>query len=236
MIKEALEYLLGLGETEILELGYQKYTTKPIHHVREPEPEALYVNTLSGMVEYIRSRIEKEEVSLSMLHIADYDMVYLISVLNTDNSRHKYIIASAPETKFHFGRFLPLEEFLISLQACFVQSEDKGKTLKIIGNIKDENVRSYGDDGISQQVTAKVGLASVEDVKVPNPVRLAPFRTFREIEQPESEFVFRMRNSGNGPECALFEADGGAWKIDAMIDIKAFLEERLKGVKIPIIC
>ncbi|KHO31340.1 hypothetical protein OR63_10900, partial [Clostridium tetani] len=83
-----------------------------------------------------------------------------------------------------------------------------------------------GDDGVSQAATIKTGVASVNEVKVPNPVVLAPFRTFPEIEQPESKFIFRMQS---GPRAALFEADGGAWRNEAMIKIKAYLEEQLKG-------
>jgi hypothetical protein len=28
------------------------------------------------------------------------------------------------------------------------------------------------------------------------------------------------------PECALFEADGGTWKLDAVLTIKVWLEDR----------
>jgi hypothetical protein len=59
-------------------------------------------------------------------------------------------------------------------------------------------------------------------------VTLAPYRTFREVEQPRSEFLFRLRNKApdNLPECALFEADGGRWKLDAMLTIKEWLKDR----------
>ncbi len=116
-----------------------------------------------------------------------------------------------------------------------MENNDKAKILKIVGNIKDKAVRQYGDDGITQQVTAKTGLALVEDVPVPNPVMLAPFRTFMEVEQPESKFVFRMKRGDDGPECALFEADGGAWKLEAMKRIKAYLQAELDGTGIAII-
>lgn len=48
------------------------------------------------------------------------------------------------------------------------------------------------------------------------------------MAQPESKFVFRMQD---GPRAALFEADGGAWKNDAMLSIKKFLEEQLKDIE-----
>lgn len=113
------------------------------------------------------------------------------------------------------------------LQSAFVENEDRAKLLKVSGNIKEENVKSVGDDGISQSAAIKVGVSSVAEVKIPNPVILAPFRTFPEIEQPESKFIFRMQS---GPQAALYEADGGAWRNVAMESIKEYLKARLEGL------
>ena len=71
---------------------------------------------------------------------------------------------------------------------------------------------------------------SKEAAVVPNPVRLKPYRTFLEVEQPESEFIFRMKDCHGGIGCAFFEADGGAWKIEATQNIKAYLQEELKDL------
>jgi 16S rRNA U1498 N3-methylase RsmE len=46
------------------------------------------------------------------------------------------------------------------------------------------------------------------------------------VLQPESDFVFRMKD---GPRCALFEADGGAWQNEAIDNIKKHLEASLKS-------
>jgi hypothetical protein len=40
------------------------------------------------------------------------------------------------------------------------------------------------------------------------------------VEQPESKFVLRIKD---GPQIALFEADGGEWRLAAMLRIKKFL-------------
>lgn len=64
---------------------------------------------------------------------------------------------------------------------------------------------------------------------IPSPVTLKPYRTFTEVEQPESQFVFRMKEDKyDGVQCALFEADGGAWKLGAMEYIKEYLERELE--------
>ena len=69
--------------------------------------------------------------------------------------------------------------------------------------------------------------SQVAEVQVPNPVELKPYRTFFEIEQPSSSFVFRMKSGGkgheDGPMCSLHEADGGAWRLDAIEEVKHFL-------------
>ena len=44
------------------------------------------------------------------------------------------------------------------------------------------------------------------------------------MDQPTSAFVFRIDKAGR---CALFEADGGIWKNEAMENIKDYLEEKL---------
>ena len=50
--------------------------------------------------------------------------------------------------------------------------------------------------------------------------------------QPESQFVFRMKEDKyDGVQCALFEADGGAWKLKAMENIKEYFDRELDGLK-----
>lgn len=78
-----------------------------------------------------------------------------------------------------------------------------------------------------KKVTIKTGVASVAEAQVPNPVTLAPYRTFPEIEQVESKFIFRMKE---GPRAAIFEADGGAWKNETMFLIKEYLKDELKDL------
>ncbi|MBA9087066.1 hypothetical protein FHR92_003546 [Fontibacillus solani] len=132
--------------------------------------------------------------------------------------------AEALLPEFRYGNYYDAESFNIKLQSVFVANEDRTKLLKVVGNIKEEAVRQVGDDGVSQSIVAKTGVATVEDVKVPNPVLLAPYRTFVEVEQPESSFIFRMKD---GPSAALFEADGRAWRNDAIANVSNYLAEEL---------
>lgn len=222
MIKEALQYLVNLGNVDVYYENGQAYSTQPLQLLKEPIANPLHVRSLSGLVEYLKSYFDVEETL--MVHVSSPIEVIAFSALNSNENRNEYIKATAMLPSFSFDRFYDTEDINIKLQSCFVKNDDRDIMLKIVGNIKEEAVNTIGDDGVSQAVIAKTGVATVSNVKVPNPVVLKPYRTFVEVEQPESDFIFRMQS---GPRCALFEADGGAWKLSAMKNIKHYLENAL---------
>lgn len=172
---------------------------------------------------------------MALLHVAGYNEVHLVGGLTERWFERacyaKALIESSISSTF-FGKFIGLEEFIIGIQSKFVQDENTAAILKIVGNITDSTVTTFADDGVTQQVTAKTGIAKVENVALPNPVTLRPYRTFLELEQPASQFVFRMRQGVESPSAGLFEADGGMWKHEAMQKIKAWLETNIPGVAV----
>lgn len=225
MIKEAIQYIVGLGNVETKQLGTQMFSTQKLHLIEEDRPRALEVRSLTGLVEYLQSEFDGDIYPKRMIHVVSPTEVVVFSSFNRDYNRNYYIKADAMLPSFTFDRFYNAEDFNIKLQSAFVKNEDRDIMLQVVGNIKEEAVKTFGDDGVSQSVTAKVGVATVGQVMVPNPVVIKPFRTFVEVDQPESEFIFRMQN---GPSCALFESDGGAWKLAAMKNIKEFLSAALE--------
>ena len=71
---------------------------------------------------------------------------------------------------------------------------------------------------------------------MPSPCRLTPYRTFTEVQQPTSDFIFRLSDGRNDEVyCALYEADGGAWRSVAKENIRKYLEEQLSDVAILIV-
>ncbi|CAM2951144.1 hypothetical protein HAHI6034_05665 [Hathewaya histolytica] len=226
--QEALEYLVGLGRNEMIEINGHNYSTKRLQMVKEPIPAELEVTTLTGLVDYLKNKLDRRS-EMFIVHVKNPNKVALYSTLRKDAERETYMICKAlTPNNICFDSFMDTEQFNIMLQSSFVENKDRSLLLKVTGCVKDEAVKQIGDDGVSQAATIKTGVASVNDVKVPNPVVLAPFRTFPEIEQPESKFIFRMQS---GPRAALFEADGGAWRNKAIASIKEYLEEQLKGIK-----
>lgn len=228
--REALEYLVGLGVDQdiLFETDQGLFTTKNLSRVKMPKAAALNVSTLTGFVDYIKSKFDNTSLKL-LVQVKSPDEVRLYSPLNEDREREQYLQANAilPNNVI-YDRFLSTEQFNIMLQSSFIDSGDKERLLKYTGLVRDEAVKDTGDDGISQKVVIKTGIASVGEAIVPNPVTLAPYRTFPEVEQPLSKFIFRMQE---GPRAALFEADGGAWRNQAIFNIKQYLENELKELE-----
>lgn len=223
MIKEALQYVVGMGKAEIHDRNGQDWSDKKLYLIEEPTAAPFTVHTLSGLVDYLKSEFDGNDPVI--VHVASPTEVMVESSLNGDTNRDYFIKAEALIPEFRFDSWYDTEDFNIKLQSCFVNSEDRDVMLKVVGNIKEEMVNNFGDDGVSQSVVAKTGVAAVGNVEVPNPVALAPYRTFVEVVQPESDFVFRMKS---GPLCAIFEADGGTWKNEAIKNIKDYLTAALK--------
>lgn len=231
MLKEAMQWIQEqTGAVQMVRVNDQEYANRELYKLEQPRRKELTVTTLTGLVDYIKSAFDgKEDYIITVL---SHRKVEVESKLNVNKRREFVIVSNAQLPEVDLNGFMDLEKFNIQLQSVFVPSEERAKVLSLIGNIRTENVMQTGDNGISQQVEVKRGVASVQKEEVPNPVYLKPFRTFTEISQPESPFVLRLRESHtNGLQAALFEADGGAWKNEAILNIKEYLEKELEAEK-----
>ena len=230
MIKEALQYIVGLGKANVQEVHGDQYSDKPLHRIDPyiPMASSLKVRTLTSLLDYIIGGIDEMRPTM-IVAVESPTTVRLYSQLYKNRDREYMMVAEAMLPSFSFNQFINQENFCISLQSKFIQNEDRDLLLKFAGTVEAGTVAQYGDDGVSQKATVKTGIASKGDAIIPNPVRLKPYRTFLEVDQPESEFIFRMRED-RGIECAIFEADGGAWAIEAMENIKAYLQGILKDM------
>ncbi len=219
-------------------IGGRTYSPRKLELIDEDPREApIETGTLTSIVDYIKSSIDGTKLTEVMIHVNNPRHVSLISkVSGFQRKRTVYITAGALVSNFMFEHWMDPETFIISLQSLFAPGGDKEKVLAIFGNIKSEAVQNHSDNGITQKVTVRSGVALVGPAVVPNPVQLAPFRTFPEIEQPLSPFVLRVKDAGKDqpPGCALFPADGELWQTEAIKRIKAWFEGQI-GTQIPII-
>lgn len=230
-LKETLQYVVEMDEPHIIEHEGQKYSDKHLSRIHyKPYADTLTVTTLTGLVDYIKSKVDAMNAHM-FIQVVNPTQVKLFSALDEDRNREAIMEVKAQIPQFSFDEYLENERFIIGMQSKFVDYEgdtDKALVLKFAGTVEVGSVAEYGDDGVSQKAAIKNGIATKSDAIVPNPVLLRPFRTFTEVEQPKSSFIFRMKqNKYDGISCAIFEADGGAWKNEAMRNIKNFLTSEL---------
>lgn len=236
MLKDGLRYLVELGQKDVVMKSENggEYTPTRLERIEAPRARAFTVRTLTSAVDYIKSKADQLPDEL-FVQVVSPEKVIVMGPLNRDREREHFLSVEALLPTVEYGRFVNVENFNIMIQSAFtdycVEGEEvthKSILLKVAGNVRQEKIGTTSDDGVTQTATIKTGVATVEEVIVPNPVILAPYRTFQEVQQPASKFIFRMQD---GPKAALFEADGGAWRNEAMKNIKNFLEEELKEIE-----
>lgn len=237
-IADLAQAALEAGE-HLTEVGERTYSTKALHLIEEPAenwPAALEVAGLDGLLDYVQENPDEIVLESAILHIVGPREVRVMSkVIGEPHRRQRQTFAVAKATDLtagFFGQYLPVEEMVIALQTRFEDGGDRSAALKLLGNVKDEELATQADDGISQKVTVRAGASFVEMERVPNPVILHPFRTFPEIDpQPASPFVLRLKrgHGGGGIQAAFFEADAGAWRQSAIEDIREHLVGSAEG-------
>jgi len=231
MDRTAIEKIEKMSKANVLEINGNQYTDKPVHLVERPTASEIEIGSLTGIVDYVNANIDSYDKSILFIQVIDHLNVLLLSAFTVDTKQRDVLIhAQFEQLNFTYDRYYSVEEMVIKMRTCFVQTDQMKDVIRLIGNIKDESVKTVVDDGISQQVTAKTGISRVGDVVIPNPVSLAPYRTFYEIDQPCSDFLLRMKRGSDLPDCALYAADGGQWKREAVDRIKEWLSEKLDGI------
>lgn len=236
-MKAALEYAVALAEGKevVHEVNAKHYFDSSRASLKELEPiryaETLKVNTLTGLVQFLKAKFDNPQPGMTteydneklMIQVVSPVCVRVLSRLDPDRRRECLVQANATLDKFDYGQFMDSERFNINILSLFMREKDAEAVLKCASSIRIEDSADLSDNGVTQNVTVKQG-ARVDKAEVPSPAILKPYRTFLEVDQPESQFIFRLNEKGN---CALFEADGGLWKYEAMENVYNYLKEQL---------
>lgn len=226
MIKAAIEKILSLAEPHTVCAGGYKYSDKPLTLIDPPHISKLTFRTLKGFADVIRN--EKDNFTELTVAVGENYTYTFTDFVEADRERDFPYRAEADIPQFEFGRYMPYENMMIALKSKFVPTDELNELVKLLGTITEENRTAISDDGFTQSVNVKQGIALIGNKAVNPIVKLKPFRTFVEVEQPESEFLIRLRQGG---EVALFEADGGAWKLEARHNIAECLRKLLSDVE-----
>ena len=218
---------------------YSACNLKPVMY--NPRPDSLIVHNLRGFCGFINNDIDamiKGNPHLIVVHSPQ--SVDLISAIEgEDRERITLVKAKTSDDlkEFPFGKFMSQEEFAIAFRSLFVPKagDDFEYVLSYASKLVGGTQIDGSDDGITQEVQVKRGLSGAlkEKTALKPIVKLSPYRTFREVEQPQSEFLLRVRLSQNdAPTVALFEADGGAWVNQATTSIVEYIQSLVTGIPV----
>jgi len=214
-----------------------------IEHRREvAENKPPVVGTLSSFAEFVMTATLDAAVRRDVfVHVQDPEHVAFrssVEIVEGDRYRRNTILMASTDMvgrpTIQSGTFYDPETFNVGLQAWFVDDASRGAILAAVGNLRDSAVTTSVDDGVTQEVVAARGVM-VQRANLPNPVTLRPYRTFREVTQPASTFILRARPGREGqlPTLALFDADGMAWKLEAIKNVAAWL--RGQKITVPVL-
>ena len=229
MLKEALQYLVSLKDNKTYEIDGKTFSDHQLALVEAPRfhRETVHFGSLDAIVKMIRT--EKGDYPLLycelplFIQVDDYKHVKVFTRPDKEEMRVTPYEAVCRDTAFSEG-WRDQQAAIIELRSRFIPTDDTAYLLDLISRINDDKGVQSNDNGVSQTVTVKQGISLMATETIRPRISLKPFRTFREVPQPESEFILRLDENGR---VGLFEADGGIWKMEAKDNIMAYFTSAL---------
>lgn len=246
MIKEAIAHLIDVGERlsdKVENVDGRKYWSYSHNAINPPtvSPVAC-VKSLDAMLSALDAPelagLTEDCLAAVQIVVIDQRNVSIVSAPdNTWAQREHYIDAEWRGDVFPFDKYLQLEEFIVKVQSRFCSSDNKAALIAHVSSIVGTEEVTAEDDGISQAVVVEDRLGRKNRESFNPIICLSPYRTFPEVPQPESRFLLRMKKDPNlGVMAALFEADGGLWVAEAVMNIAEHCRKHPlvfeKGVKV----
>lgn len=227
MLAKFIEKLLEIAVPRTYNVDGKTYSNETLFEVKpdKEKPSTFTVYSLGSIVELVKAELGNHRAPL-FISVIDATNVSVYSTYNDDMTRDLLYSARCDVPGFRQG-FRGIEEAIIQLRSLFVPSDDVTYVLDLLSRIGKNDSIQISDNGVTQTVEAAQGVSLKAMEKIKPRVKLRPFRTFLEVEQPESDFLLRV-NSDEG--VGLFEADGGVWKLEAKKNISEYFKRELKDL------
>lgn len=228
MLRKLFDRIWETAAPKTYEVDGHTYSNEHLVRIDPPKwmPKAIDVTGLDSVCKLVRN--EAGAVGRKIfIQIQTYNKVQVFSTYDDQYERSYLYRCTADTPIVSVGKFNPYENAVIELRSLYIPNDDIKYLLNLLSSISSESKVTSSDNGVTQSVEAKQGIALSQMVQVKPRVSLKPFRTFIEVEQPESEFLLRI--SGDG-KIGLFEADGGVWKLEATRNVAHYFEEALKDL------
>ena len=228
MLKEMINRIVELAAPTTYEIDGHTYSSDALRRIDPPKykPEPINVTGLDSICKLVQNEAKKVGRKI-FIRVAAFNKVSVFSTYDDQYERAYLYKCDADTPRVTVDYYLPYEKAVIELRSLYIPNEGTDYLLKLLGSITSESKVTSSDNGVTQAVEAKSGISLMQKVDIRPRVSLRPFRTFIEVEQPESEFLLRISGTG---EIGLYEADGGVWKLEATRNVAAYFEKELKDL------
>lgn len=232
MLREFIAHIQETTRPQIVEIGGSTFAIAPGGSATEirpkiDHPDTLDLHSLDALVKLVQTEASKAENPL-YITIPDHMTVRCFGQPQSNARFFRQVYYEAKATDVPgWGEKVQLgfEEAQIAMRTRFQETTDTIYALKLLSDICCGAKVVYNDNGIATTVTTQKGVALQSNEQIRPIITLKPYRTFQEVEQPESIFLIRVNERG----ITFTEADGGMWKLRARETVKAFLEEKLSA-------
>lgn len=230
MLKEAIEKIEEMSSPLVYTEGDHSYVLYADHteELRPAidSPVTVRLNSLDALVQLVKKEQQNRQIFVS---VTGHDEVDVYDSPSEDcrwkrnvlyNSRAIDIPGWEPEVQMGF------DQAAVALMTRFQDGGDREYTLQLLSQITTGAKVTYTDNGVASTIVTQKGAALAQNTTIKPLVKLRPYRTFQEIEQPEGIFLIRISERG----ITFREADGGMWKLTARNTAKAWLQEQLQDM------
>ncbi len=230
MLKEFIEHIQKTTQPQIVTVSGRTFAVNAEGEANEIRPDidhpyALTLQSLDALVKLVQTEATNMEAPL-YITIPNHLTVNCFGQPNPNSQHHRQFYYEAKATDVPgWGEKVEMgfEEAQIALRTRFQETNDTQYALRLLSEISTGAKITLNDNGIATTVVTKKGIDLQANEAIRPIITLKPYRTFQEIEQPESIFLIRV----NTKNITFTEADGGMWKLKARQTVKAFLEEKL---------
>ena len=223
--REFIEKIEDMTGPKVIVTQQGAFADKHLYRVENKLADTIVLSSLSGLAEMIKQEMSEYNLPL-FVRATSAERVHVFGAIRDDMQRERPFTAEAKFIDFDFNEYISIENMIICLKSRFAPTEDRDYLVQLLGNITDQQSVQTKDDGITQSATVKSGIQLIGEQRIKPIVTLKPYRTFLEVEQPESDFLIRLKDG----RAALFEADGGAWEREAVKNVADKLRELLEDV------
>lgn len=230
MLKEAIEKIEEMSSPLVYTEDDHSYVLYADHteELRPAidSPETVRLNSLDALVQLVKKEQQDRQIFVS---VTGHDEVDVYDSPSEDSRWKRNVLYNAraidipgwePEVQMGF------DQAAVALMTRFQDGGDREYTLTLLSQITTGAKVTYTDNGVASTIVTQRGAALAQNTTIKPLVKLRPYRTFQEIEQPEGIFLIRISERG----ITFREADGGMWKLTARNTAKAWLQEQLQDM------